>query len=256
MDPWNPAQYDKFKSERSQPGRDLIALVWPRPGQRVLDLGCGTGELTHELHVHSLAGETLGIDSSERMLAAAQSRRGNGLRFQRGDILKLPGEPKYDVIFSNAALQWLPDHRRLFAALAERLNPRGQLAVQVPAMEDHPAHTTAKEVARQPAFARLLDGYEHQLDVLTAEQYAQLLFQLGFVRQNVRQQVYPHTLAGPEAVIDWIKGTLLTAYQQRLEPPAYEDFLAEYSQRLLARLPDVRPFFYPYNRILVWGQLA
>lgn len=254
MDTWNPDQYELFKQERSQPGRDLIALIRPRRGQRVIDLGCGTGELTELLHRHCQAAETLGIDRSERMLEAAQLRAGHYLRFEQRDILGLPDEPIYDVIYSNAALQWLPDHEALFAALTRRLVAGGQLAVQVPTMEHHPAHVVAKEVAREPRFAAALNGYLHDLDVLSAEQYATILWRLGYLQQDVRLQIYPHVLPGPEAAIDWIKGTLLTAYQERLSAEMYEEFLAEYSRRLLAQLPSSRPYFYPYQRILIWGQ--
>lgn len=256
MDAWNPNQYELFKNERSQPGRDLVALVRPTPGGRAIDLGCGAGELTELLHQHTQAGETLGIDTSQRMLDAARQRTSAGLRFEQANILELPAEPRWDVIFSNAALQWLPDHPALLAFLTERLRPGGQLAIQVPTMEDHPAHVVAKEVARQARFASALQGFEHQLDVPTANDYAHLLYALGYSEQNVRLQIYPHLLPGPEAAIEWIKGTLLTAYQNRLDADTYDDYLAEYSERLLSQLPNTRPYFYPYQRILLWGRLA
>lgn len=255
MDPWNPRQYELFKAERSQPGRDLIALVRPRPGQRIIDLGCGTGELTAQLQQHCPASDLLGIDSSARMLIAAQKRSGAGLRFEVGDILALPLEPKYDVIFSNAALQWLPDHPALLAFLTERLPPGGQLAVQVPAMQNHPSHRVAAEVAREPRFARQLNGFVHAVLVPTPAEYAKILFELGYVEQNVRLQIYPHVLASPEGVIDWAKGTLLTAYEQRLDAETFGDFVAEYRRRLLDCIPATSPHFYPFQRILLWGQL-
>ena len=70
-DAWDPAQYERFRAERARPFVDLLALVRPRPGMRVVDLGCGTGELTARLHRELAAGETLGIDRSEAMLARA-----------------------------------------------------------------------------------------------------------------------------------------------------------------------------------------
>jgi len=254
MDTWNPAQYDLFKHERSQPGRDLIALVEPCPGGRVLDLGCGTGELTRQLHAHSRAAETLGLDRSARMLHAAQQQTAAGLRFELGDILALPDEPQWDVIFSNAALQWLPDHPTLFARLAQRLNPGGQLAVQVPTMEQHAVHRVAKDVARLPRFAAALDGFMHRLDLPSADAYAELYWRLGFDRPNVRLQIYPHVLPGPEDAVEWIKGTLLTAYENRLDRATFAEFLDEYRRRLLAELPQERPCFFPYQRILMWGR--
>jgi trans-aconitate 2-methyltransferase len=188
------------------------------------------------------------------MLHTAQPHAGRGLRFELGDMLKLPAEPKYDVIFSNAALHWLSDHPALFDFLTARLAPHGQLAVQVPTMEAHPVHSVAKEVAREPRFAAALQGCVHNLDLPSAEQYAEMLWRLGFARQNVRLQIYAHILPGPEAAIEWIKGTLLTTYQEKLDAATFDEFLAEYSQRLLARLPTERPCFFPYKRILIWGR--
>src|SRR6266498_169197 len=127
MDTWNPEQYARFAAERAQPFHNLLDLVRPVPGGRVVDLGCGSGELTAELHRALGAAETLGLDSSPAMLALAQPRagEGDGLRFELGDSAGF-GQGGWDVVLSHAALHWLPDHRALLAA-------GGQLAVQMPA---------------------------------------------------------------------------------------------------------------------------
>src|SRR5438128_1706761 len=85
-DSWSPAQYERYKEERSQPFWDLASLVRMRSGMRMLDLGCGTGELTGELHVALGAKESLGIDNSEAMLARCAELEIPGLTFARGDI--------------------------------------------------------------------------------------------------------------------------------------------------------------------------
>src|SRR5690349_4562868 len=133
---WSPDQYEKFKSERAQPFRDLLALIEHRPRMRVVDFGCGTGELTRELHEHLHAEETLGIDSSETMLLKSASFGTEMLRFERGDIEGFVTDRPYDLVFSNAALHWVEDHERLFARLAGFLSPHGQLAVQMPYNHD------------------------------------------------------------------------------------------------------------------------
>src|SRR5260221_910732 len=101
-DTWDPRQYDKFEREREQPFFDLLSLVRPRPGMRAVDLGCGTGELTRELHLAVGARETLGLDKSEAMLARSASVRAEGLSFQLGDIGELEGGG-FDLVFSNPA---------------------------------------------------------------------------------------------------------------------------------------------------------
>ncbi len=179
-DPWDPRQYARFRRERSQPFFDLLALVRPKREMRIIDLGCGTGELTRTLHRRLNALETLGIDSSEAMLSEHEAFVDKGLRFKRQDIADLPETPSYDLIFSNAALHWVPDHRRLLARLAGLLRAGGQLAVQVPANADYPTHTVAAALAKEPPFAKALGGCARRWPVLAPETYAVLLHRLGF----------------------------------------------------------------------------
>src|SRR4051812_32616510 len=146
-DKWNPAQYERFRDERSQPFFDLMALVEARPAMRVVDLGCGTGELTRLLHQTLRASETLGLDSSAAMLAKSQAFASDGLRFAQQDIDEFAAEGEFDLVFSNAALHWLQDHEALLTQLTKALKPSGQLAVQVPANDDHPTHVVAAELA-------------------------------------------------------------------------------------------------------------
>ena len=244
---WNPEQYERFKAERKQPFTDLIALVEHRPHMHVADLGCGTGELTRELHDHLGAGETVGIDDSETMLLKSQAYGTEVLHFERGDIAAFQAELPFDLIFSNAALHWVADHESLFHRLTSFLAPHGQLAVQMPANESHPSHAIAAELAREfgidPKPTHTL-GIEH---------YAELLHHLGYERQHVRMQVYGHLLPGPEDVVEWVRGSLLTDYEQRLGPERFPPFLAKYRERILASLPAARPYFYTYKRILLWG---
>jgi len=250
-DAWNPAQYEKFREERKQPFRDLLALVRPRPGMRVLDLGCGTGELTLELHEALFAAETTGIDASEAMLAKAPRRE--GLRFVRARVEETALAGPLDLVFSNAALHFVGDHASLFRRAFEALAPGGQLAVQVPANDGHLSHQTAFALAREE-FGAELGGYVRRPELLSAVEYAQLLHRLGFAEQSVRLQIYGHRLSSREGVVEWVRGALLTDYEQRLAPADQARFLARYRERLLAQLPDERPFFYTYPRILLWAQ--
>ena len=250
---WNPAQYERFRDERSRPFFDLLDLVQPRPEMRVVDLGCGTGELTRELHQRLSARETIGIDNSPAMLAKSAAFAGDGLRFDHGDIGAFTSEGGYDLVFSNAALQWVPDHQPLFRRLTAALTERGQLAVQMPANNDHPSHLTAFAIAGEPPFREALGGYERQWPVLAPEAYATLLHRLGYRRQHVRLQVYAHELESREAVVEWVRGSLLTDYERRLPTDLWPHFLERYRERLLPQLEDARSFFYPFKRVLMWG---
>jgi trans-aconitate 2-methyltransferase len=254
MTDWNPAQYERFKAERQQPFFDLLSLVQPAAHLRVLDLGCGTGELTRLLHDHLQAATTLGVDSSPAMLAKAAAFAAPGLRFVQRDLRLLPSEEEYDLIISNAALHWVPDHAQLLAGCRDALGSAGQLAVQVPANFDHPSHTVAAALAAEAEFHPWFAEGQHPPGILSVEQYALLLERLGFSQQHVRLQVYSHHLPSREAVIEWTKGTLLVFYQNRLPGDVFARFLDRYRERLLPQLDDRQPYFYPFKRILFWAR--
>ncbi len=251
-DVWNPERYERFRSERSAPFLDLLALVRTGERPRVADLGCGTGELTKLAHERLGARETLGVDTSPSMLGRAAAHAGGGLHFRAGNAAAFDASG-FDVVLSNAALHWVPDHPALLAHLAAPLAKGAQLAFQVPVQEGHPSHATARAVAREPEFAASLGGYVRESPVLEPEDYARLLFRLGFAEQRVRVEIYAHPLPGPEHVVEWVRGTLLTDSEKRLEPAAFVRFLARYQERLLAALPDERPYLYAYRRLFVWG---
>lgn len=253
-DAWDPQCYERFRAERRQPYDDLVALLAARPGLRVVDLGCGTGDLTADLHRRLAAAETLGIDASARMLAQAAADPDAGLRFREGDLAVFGDQGRWDVVFSNAALQWVPDHPALLARLRAALAPGGQLAVQMPANFDHPSHTAAADVAATPPFRDALAGPPRIVPVLAPEAYAMLLDGLGAVAQHVRLQVYGHRLASRDDVVTWTRGTLLTDYERRLPAALFGRFVDAYRSRLAALLPDDRPFFFPFKRLLLWAR--
>src|SRR5438552_909913 len=159
-DAWNPDVYARFARERSQPFFDLLDLV-EGPVRRAVDLGCATGELTRELHRRLDAEETLGIDSSPAMIAKSAPFAGDGVTVEAGDIATFGPARPFDLVFSNAALHWVPDHSALLERLTRAVASRGQLAVQVPANHDHPAHRAAAEVAREEPFRSALGGHVH-----------------------------------------------------------------------------------------------
>jgi trans-aconitate 2-methyltransferase len=253
-DVWNPEQYEKFRDERAAPFLDLLSMVEPaRAGGRVLDLGCGTGELTRLAHERLGARETIGVDSSPAMLAKAAAHAGGGLSFVSSDLASF-GEGGFDVVLSNAAIHWVPDHEALVPRLLRLVAPGGQLAVQAPANDHHASHAISREVARDPEFAAPLGGFVRLSPVLEPEAYARILFGAGVARQRVRHEVYAHVLASPGDVAEWLRGTTLTDYEKRLDAPTFARFFARYRERLLAALPDERPFLYTFRRVFLWAR--
>ncbi len=254
VDSWDPDQYSRFGAERSRPFYDLEAMVKPLSGGRAVDLGCGTGELTVALHRAIKARQSIGLDGSEAMLAKSAQFAGLGLSFELADIGTFAPDEPFDLVFSNAALQWLPAHETLFPRLAGFVAPEGQFAVQIPANHDHPSHLLAHELAATEPYASALEGYVRTVPVMDVAWYAQMLHHSGFGRQTVQMNVYPHYLKSREGVVEWCKGTLLTDYQRRLSPELFEQYLADYSDRLLPMLEDSSPYFYAFKRILMWGR--
>lgn len=249
-DTWDPATYHRFQAERRQPFEDLLTLVEPVRDGRVVDLGCGTGELTAELHRHTGAAETIGIDSSANMLDRAREHAANGLGFEQGDLARWTSTEPVDVVFANASLQWVPDHPALLLRLRDQLTAHGQLAVQMPANFDHPTHTVADRVGQ--TFG--MDPVARFEAILSPESYAGLLDTLGFDEIHVRLQVYVHRLPTTSSAIDWVKGTLLTQYRRDLGEARYEEFLELYRAALLADLNDPagdQPYTHLFKRILL-----
>ncbi len=257
IDTWNPTQYEKFRREREQPFDDLLAMIKPADGARIVDLGCGTGRLTARLHAALRARETVGLDRSERMLATARAEHAvPGLRFEQADIRDFAAAAQYDVVFSNAALHWIEDHRSLIPRLAAALKPHGQLVFQVPSSHNDASHLVAEELTRIEPFAGAIGGWHRPQPVLEPAEYARALFAAGFAEQRVQLVVYPHTLDSRDDVVEWMKGTLLTEYARHLPDELYGPFVDAYRARLLPRLHAGRPFFFPFPRILCWGRLC
>ena len=252
MSDWDPQQYAKFAAERRRPFDELLGLLQPVPGGRVADLGCGPGTLTAELHTVLGAAETLGVDNSPAMLAETAAHARDGVRFERGDIGEWDGDgAPWDAIVASASLHWLPDHDAVLARWSSTLAPNGQLAVQVPNNPDHPSHRLVGDVARDLGLA-IPDDPLH--NVLPLERYAEILDELGFAQQHVRQQVFGHRLSHAADVVEWTKGTALLRVRTSVTPEEYDAFLDEYRRRLVLALVNRSPYFYAFKRILFVAQ--
>lgn len=244
--PWNPDLYHKFQAERSAPFHDLLALVDVRPHLKVIDLGCGSGELTRQLADKLPGSHVTGLDSSPQMLDKAASFARPGLVFQQGNQSTLTDE--WDLIFSNAALQWSENHAELIPYLFDKLTPSGQIAVQVPSNHNHISHQIYRETAEEAMFKFILQGFQRISPVLTIENYSRILFNCGAERITVFEKIYPHVLEDSDAVVEWISGTALVPYFERLGKYR-EEFLKSIREKMRAAMPD-RPVFYPFRRIL------
>lgn len=244
--PWDPKQYHKFQAERSAPFFDLLALVDARPNLKVVDLGCGTGELTRQLADALPDSDVTGIDASSQMLEKARPFSTERLRFEQGDQAQLTGE--WDLIFSNAALHWSENHSELIPNLFRRLAPGGQIAVQIPSNHNHISHQVYRETASEEPFKSILNDFQRFAPVLSIDEYARLFFESGAEKIVVFEKVYPHILEDADAVVEWISGTALVPYFERLGNYK-EEFVSAVREKMRAAIPET-PVFYPFRRIL------
>lgn len=244
---WDPTRYNQFRKERAAPFDDLARLLVIRAGLSVVDLGCGTGELTVRLADMLPGSHVLGVDSSGAMLAQAAERSRAGLRFEQGSIETVQGT--FDLVFSHAAIQWVDDHETLIPSLWNMVRPGGQLAVQMPSNFSHPTHTLIQEVAASAQFSDRMGGYNRWWPVLGIERYAQMLFDLGGTDIVVFEKVYPHVLPDADALADWMSGTALVPYKERMDAEDFAEFMQVYRSRLWERYP-AQPVFFGFRRTL------
>jgi trans-aconitate 2-methyltransferase len=247
--PWNPDQYHKFQAARSAPFDDLAELVRVREGLHAVDLGCGTGELTRKLADRLPGCDMLGIENAPEMLSRAAQHARDGVRFESGTVEVFAAAPgEWDLIFSNAALHWIPDHRGLIPALLAKVRPGGQIAVQMPSNFNHIAQSLVVDIALEEPFQTALNGFVRYSPVLTIDDYAELLFRAGYEDINVFEKIYPQVLENSDGVVEFTKGTLLVPYLERLGSLT-EPFMQTYRERLRGHMPG-SPVFYSFRRIL------
>lgn len=251
---WNPEVYNQFKSERSAPFYDLLAMLKMKPGMQIIDLGCGTGELTAKLAEAAPSSHVLGVDSSGEMLAKSFETSHSSLHFERNSIeSQLKKSQEWDVVFSNAALQWLPDHEFLFPQIMATIKPGGQLLVQMPAQHHNLTNKLLYQLGNQGPYAAAYHGWNRLSPVLEPDHYAQLLFENGSKSMQVFEKIYPLVLNDVDALLTWVSGTALIPYLERLPEHLKNSFRNDYRALLHQHFPKT-PVFYPFKRILIGAQ--
>ncbi len=238
---WDPAQYARYSSERSRPFFDLTAQIDVESPGTVVDLGCGSGELTVALGERWPAAAVRGIDSSAEMIEKAPSAPNVTFTVGTAEDFDATGT---DVLVSNAMLQWVPGHQELLLNWSSQLNRGGQLAFQVPANFDAPSHRLMRELAQSPRWRDRLDGVIRGVDsVAEPNVYLDLLIRQG-LQVDVWQTEYLHVLQGPDPVLDWVRGTGLRPVLAALTDHDAADFSAEYATALRQAYPPL-----PYGTV-------
>ena len=228
---WDPKTYLAFNAERTRPAADLLARIPLQAPKRVADLGCGPGNSTALLRARWPDADITGVDSSPEMLRDARSS-GVDARFIEGDITTWRPDAPYDLVFSNAVLQWIGDHENLLPRLFSFVRPGGVLAFQVPRNYDELCQVLVREATSDPRWSEQLRSVRDWWNGLAPEHYYDLLAP-GATVIDAWETRYFHVLEGEDAVFRWMMGTSLRPFAAALESPAREEFLEHY-RRLLA----------------------
>lgn len=244
---WDPKTYLAFGAERTRPAADLLARIPLERPHRVADLGCGPGNSTALLRARWPDAEIDAIDFAPEMLADAR-KGGIDARFIQADIAAWTPEDGYDVIYSNAALQWLPDHERLLPRLLSFVRPGGMFAVQVPRNFEEHCHVLLRQAVSDPRWSAELKEVRDWWNVLQPETYFDLL-QPGSSGVDLWETRYFHVLAGKDPVFHWMMGTGLRPFAAALKSPLKEEFLEHYRGLLAASYPP-RPSGQTIHRFL------
>jgi trans-aconitate 2-methyltransferase len=232
---WDPAQYGRYSSERSRPFFDLTAQIGAISPSTVVDLGCGSGELTATLANRWPSARVSGVDSSTEMIAAAPPD--GQVSFSVGTAEQFDAHG-VDVLVSNAVLQWVPGHLQLLSRWADELNAGGWLAFQVPANFSSPSHRLMRELSESSRWRpRLGRTLRHDDAVAEPDAYLDLLIRAGLIA-TVWQTTYFHVLPGEDPVLEWVRGSGLRPVLQALDEPEREEFVAEYAAALRRAYPQ------------------
>lgn len=236
MPDWNATQYLKFDRERTRPARDLASRIEFGEPKNILDVGCGPGNSTEVLAQRFPSARILGIDRSPNMIAAARMRieQFPQMRFEVCDagteLKQLPAD--FDVVFSNACIQWIPGHAALLPAMLSRLRPDGILAVQTPMNYDEPIHKIIMETVTG---AKWISRFQHPRIFynLTPDEYYDILAK-NAASFNVWQTTYFHTMRSHADILEWYRGTGLRPYLEALPEAETEPFENEILKKLTA----------------------
>ena len=255
MPTWDANQYLRFNDQRTRPCRELATRIAIRAPERLIDLGCGPGNSTSVLAEHWPESELTGLDSSPEMIAAAKKAYPHRT-WQNGDIAAWAGQnvQTYDVVFSNAALQWVDDHPAVLPKLLARVAAGGALAIQMPANFDAPSHRIMRDLAASQAWrdhfpaAGIREWHVHDLAA-----YHDILAPIASA-VDFWETEYLHVMADASAIVEWYKGTGMRPFLDALaNDQERADFTAQYLERIQQAFPvrkDGRVIF-PFRRLFL-----
>jgi trans-aconitate 2-methyltransferase len=256
---WNPRQYLAFASHRLRPALELLARVPHEAPRRIVDLGCGAGNVTGYLRRQWPDAEITGVDNSPEMLAQAAKEDipGAPVRWQAADLATWAAAQPCDVIYSNAALHWMGDHARQFPRLIGQLAPKGVLAAQMPRNFAAPSHALMTTAAQAGPWRERLKGHLRAMPVAEPQEYYDLLAPLC-ASVDIWETEYQQVLTGENPVAEFTKGSWLKSLLDALQEPERGQFEAEYRRLVLEAYPKrhAAKTLFPFKRLFIVAQVA
>lgn len=249
---WNSNQYLQFANFRTQPAIDLVQRVNLNNPMRIIDLGCGPGNSTAVLKQRWPNAIITGLDSSKQMIEAAKQSDPNGV-WQVGDASLLQADEPFDLIFSNAMLQWLPDHAKICKNWIKQLKSGGAMAIQIPAHYNLPVRQEILTISRDSRWNAQMETARQLLTHYNPEFYYDVLVDVTS-KIEIWETIYYQEVDGPEQVLEFVKGTELRAYLELLNS---DEERKEFEQLLLERYHITYPrsvngkVLFPFKRLFI-----
>ena len=259
MPEWNPELYLQFEKERTQPSKDLIFRIGKEDPRTIIDIGCGPGNSTRELRQRWKNARIVGLDSSETMLEKARKAY-RDIEWVAGDATRdLSHLGAFDIVFSNAVIQWLPDHKSLLTRFFGMLNDGGVLAIQLPSMAGSPIKRATLETAAEARWRKAFESLKTDLHSEELSYYYDVLSPLA-ADLDLWETSYYHIMPEHEAIIEWYKSTGLKPYLSMLNASDQDEFASgvlakirnAYTTQKDGRIlfPMRRIFFVAYKKTL------
>ncbi|MFA0832827.1 MAG: methyltransferase domain-containing protein [Methanobacterium formicicum] len=250
---WNPELYLKFNEERTQPAKDLAARINIENPEKIMDVGCGPGNSTHVLYSRWPGSELVGIDSSASMIESAKKNYPD-IKWRIEDATKMETEEKYDIIFSNATIQWIPDQEKLISDLVGMLETGGALAVQVPMYLNMPASQAIESVSLTGRWKELTSG-ANAFTFHSSDYYYHILSD-EVKSINMWGTSYYHIMQSHQNIVEMLKSTgmrkFLDMLDTREEKLGFEKDVLKEIKKVYPAQKDGNVLF-PFKRLFFIG---
>jgi len=262
MDDWDPELYNRFRRYRAEAFEEILKRLVLDPSERVLDLGCGSGENTVELTRRSPMGSALGIDLSAAMIRSAEKLRLSlpvklraRVRFAFGDLREITAREEYTLLCSNAAMHWVSNHRAVVASCYRALVPGGRMVLQMPANEQGVAQATLRQMVREAPWRAATGSVSVPSHTVgTPGDYRRMLMEVGFTEVEAYYRTFVHHMNSPAEVLKFIRATTLRPFLNALPQKRQTPFLAELRTRLERAYRTTGPLRFNFRRLFIWGR--